>query len=67
MTDRPRFIDTADPSWYKQVLEVLDRDYPKISDKVWGTAISENAVRLSTKAADDYRNKTAGNSQPDPS
>ncbi|AWN24853.1 hypothetical protein [Streptomyces sp. NEAU-S7GS2] len=41
---RSKFIDTADPSWYSRVLRTLARDYPEISDKVWATAISENAV-----------------------
>lgn len=39
-----RYIDTADPSWYKRVLRTLDRDFPEISDKVWDDAIGENAV-----------------------
>ncbi len=36
--------DGADSSWYPRVLRVLARDYPEISDKVWETAIDENAV-----------------------
>jgi hypothetical protein len=37
-------LDTADPSWYPRVLRTLARDYPEISDKVWTTAIVENAA-----------------------
>jgi hypothetical protein len=39
----PGFIDTADPAWYPRVLRALERDYPEINEKVWSTAISENA------------------------
>lgn len=50
MTDRPKFIETADPSWYKRVLQTLARDYPKISEDVWATTISENAAKLAKRA-----------------
>lgn len=33
----------AHPSWYPRVLRTLERDYPKISDEVWKTAVTENA------------------------
>lgn len=46
---RPRYIDTADPSWYPIVLRRLADDYPEISDTVWGDAISDNARKLTTR------------------
>lgn len=42
MTDSIPF--NADPSWYPRVLKTLARDYPEISDKVWSTAVEENAA-----------------------
>jgi hypothetical protein len=36
----------ANPSWWPRVLAALERDYPAINDRVWSTAISENADRL---------------------
>ncbi|MFJ8719763.1 hypothetical protein ACIRD9_42630 [Streptomyces violaceus] len=45
-TSKPTFIDTADPSWYPKVLRTLARDYPEISDEVWGTTITENAQAI---------------------
>lgn len=41
----------ADPSWYPMVLETLARDYPKISEEVWSTTITENAIRLTERRA----------------
>lgn len=38
------YFATADPSWYPRVLRTLFRDYPRISDEVWSTAITENAI-----------------------
>ncbi|MDP9616491.1 hypothetical protein [Streptomyces demainii] len=37
-------VDGANPEWYPRVLRTLARDYPEISDKVWTTAVTENAV-----------------------
>jgi hypothetical protein len=45
----PTFIDVADPSWYPRVLQVLARDYPQISEEVWGIAITENAMELTAR------------------
>jgi hypothetical protein len=42
-------LDGADPSWFPRVLRTLARDYPGISDKVWSTAIEENAAELSAR------------------
>ena len=42
-------IDTADPSWFPRVLRTLARDYPEINDKVWSTAIGENAADLAAR------------------
>lgn len=44
-------FSNADPSWYPMVLRTLARDYPKISEDVWGTTISENAARLTARRA----------------
>lgn len=41
--EQTRYLD-ADPSWYPRVLRTLARDYPEISEKVWRTAVSENAT-----------------------
>jgi hypothetical protein len=43
MTD---WLTGADPSWFPRVLAVLQRDYPEIADKIWSTAIGENADRM---------------------
>lgn len=43
MTTPKISADGADPSWFPRVLRVLARDYPEINDKVWSTAIGENA------------------------
>lgn len=55
MTTAKFTLDTADPSWFPRVLRVLARDYPEINDKVWSTAIGENADEqvAQRKHADD--------------
>jgi hypothetical protein len=42
-------LNEADPSWFPRVLRTLARDYPEINDKVWSTAIEENAAELSAR------------------
>jgi hypothetical protein len=43
--------DEANPSWFPHVLRTLARDYPEINDKVWSTAIGENAAEQTAKRA----------------
>jgi hypothetical protein len=62
---RHRFIESADPSWYRRVLEVLDRDYPKISDEVWMSAISENSAEMVAKYRRPYAEPTEESAGPD--
>jgi hypothetical protein len=35
------WVTGADPSWFPRVLQVLQRDFPNISDRVWSVAIRE--------------------------
>lgn len=50
MTAAARFTAAAaNPSWWPRVLDVLARDYPEINDKVWSTAIGENAAEQAAK------------------
>ena len=49
MAYKAKFGPGGDPSWYPLVLAILARDYPKINDQVWNTAITENAQLLAEK------------------
>lgn len=44
MNRQERDLERTDPSWYLRALRVLARDYPEISDKVWATAVMEQAA-----------------------
>jgi hypothetical protein len=43
------WISGADASWYKRVLAVLQRDFPRIADEVWSRAIIENAAEQAAR------------------
>lgn len=41
-------LHNAEPSWFGIVLAVLERDYPRVSARVWQTAIDETAAQQRT-------------------
>lgn len=51
MPETASWVSTADPSWHKRVLTVLERDWPEIARQAWSRTIAESDAEIAAEIA----------------